>query len=201
MTLDLSKNERVNLDQKAPGTRFFSVGIGWDQSNPPIDLDVSAAVCKYNANGDPKLINGKDSFLYFGTPGTPKSVHGGAAVHSGDNLTGAGDGDDETIFIDLDKAEAAGVEEIAIILNVYNGKSSGTTFGGVKKPHANIYEGNSIQNPNLTPLMQFYPADDYSMDMAIQLGSFYKANGVWRWNSIGKGFQNVDLNDFFAYFS
>ncbi len=198
MTLDLSKGERINLAQKAPGTRFFSVGIGWDQSNPPIDLDVSAAACKYDANGDPKLVAGKDSFLYFGTQG--KNIGNGAVVHSGDNLTGAGDGDDETIFLDLDKCEAAGYEEIAIILNVYNGKQNGTKFGTVKKPHANIYEGNSVQNPSLPKLATFSPADDFSMDMAIQLGSFYQKDGVWRWNSIGKGFQNVDLNDFFNYF-
>ena len=195
MTLDLSKNERINLADKAPGTTFFSVGIGWDQTNPPIDLDVSAAACKYDGNGDPKLL-GQDFFLYFRN----KNVANGALVHSGDNLTGAGDGDDETILIDLAKCEAAGIEEVAIILNVYNGKATGTTFGGVKRPHANIYEGNSAQNPNLPKLATFSPADDYSMDMAIQLGSFYKANGVWRWNSIGKGFQNVDLNDFFRYF-
>lgn len=193
--LNLQKDERVNLTKEAPGATLFSVGIGWDQTDPPIDLDVSAVACKYDANGDPKMM-GKDAFLYFGN----KNVFNGAIVHSGDNLTGAGDGDDETIVIDTAKCQAAGVEEIAIILNVYNGKQTGKTFGGVKRPHAHIYSGDSSKNPGLTPIAKFPPADDFSADMAIQLGSFYLKDGVWRWNSIGKGFKNVDLNDFYAYF-
>ena len=126
--INLSKGGRVNLSKEAPGTQKFRIGLGWDanatDTGTDFDLDVSVFLCKYDAQSNPKLISDqhfvfynsevrtmerKDTFIQpgddFPKRGMPASKCLGV-VHSGDNRTGSGDGDDEVIFIDMTKLAA-----------------------------------------------------------------------------------------------
>lgn len=184
-TIVLEKDQRLKLDKDGTGQTKFRVGLGWDLvPGKEADLDVSAICCKYDAQGNPKLIDNPGFVFYNNT----KSVCGGV-VHSGDNRTGAGDGDDETITLDLSKINAD-IDEVSFIVTIHEGKKNNVTFGAVKNAHAHIYEGDGQ-----TPTMKFYPTDDFSTDCAIQLGSVYKKDGVWRWASVAAGLGKVDLAD------
>lgn len=127
--INLSKGGRVNLSKEAPGTQKFRIGLGWDanatDTGTDFDLDVSVFLCKYDAQSNPKLISDqhfvfynsevrtmerKETFIQpgddFPKRGMPSSKCLGV-VHSGDNRTGSGDGDDEVIFIDMTKLATA----------------------------------------------------------------------------------------------
>lgn len=190
MTINLEKDQRLKLDKDGTGQTKFRVGLGWDITpGKDCDLDVSAICCKYDAQGNPKMI-ANPGFVFYNNLSTPC----GGVVHSGDNRTGAGDGDDETITIDLAKLGTSqqldDIDEISFIVTIHNGKQDNKTFGAVKNAHAHIYQGDEQ-----TPMAKFYPTDDFSVDCAIQLGSVYKKDGVWRWASIAAGLGKVDLQD------
>ena len=89
--IDLSKGANINLTKDAPGVTRFIVGLGWNANpNNPPDLDASVLPCTKDASGEPKLPDAT-SFVFYGN----LKSSDGAIIHSGDNLTGDGDGDDE----------------------------------------------------------------------------------------------------------
>lgn len=191
MTINLEKDQKIKLDKDGTGQKKFRVGLGWDvKPGADADLDVSAICCKYDAQGNPKII-ANPGFVFYNNLSTPC----GGVVHSGDNRTGAGEGDDEVISLDLAKLgtskELDDIDEVSFIVTIHEGKQKNVTFGAVKNAHAHIYEGDSQ-----TPLAKFYPSDDFSTDTAIQLGSVYKGkDGEWRWASVAAGLGKADLTD------
>lgn len=197
MSMDLSKGERVSLAKVSPGTKIFKVALGWDE-NPDFDLDASAFLCSHNASGDPKLtpvgtvtFNGNNvpaGFIFYGNLASKC----GAVTHSGDNLTGAGDGDDEIITVDTSKL-ADDVVEIPFVITIYQAKSKGQNFGQVKGAFIRVLDetGTEILRRDLT--------EDYSKFTALQAGSFYKKDGDWRFVSIDQGY-DVELGEILAAF-
>ena len=190
MTVSLEKGNKLNLEkQSATKLRKVRVGLGWDTSEAigDCDLDVSVFGCAYNSEGDPKLI-GEAFFVFFNNLSCP----GGSIRHSGDSLTGAADGDDETIYFDLEKIPAE-IDELPIIVTIYQAHARGHEFGQVKNAYVKVY------NDETNEVLGIYNlTTDCSGFISLQFGSLFRdpdANKEWAFQAIGVGY-NIELNDF-----
>jgi len=198
MEFNLDKGDTFDLTKSTGGGRKFYVGLGWD-APAAVDLDVSVFPCTYNAAGDPKLVS-PPYFVFYNQLSSPC----GGIIHSGDNLTGAGDGDDEIIRIDFDKLEKASpdIREIALIVTIHGGKHS---FSDVKNAYIRIVEMNADGSPieNSTNQMPKFKLDaDASGFTALQFGSLVKeqTTGAWEFHAVGAGF-NADLKAVIAQYT
>jgi tellurium resistance protein TerD len=180
-TLNLTKGERVDLTKTNPGLTIACIGLGWDV-NPnagggTYDLDAFAFVLK-----DGKLIGqSKESVVFFGNK-TSKGIE-----HGGDNLTGVGDGDDETITLNLPQLDPAATEVI-IGVNIYQGEQKHQNFGMVNNAFIRIYDGSSKAE-----IMKYDLTEDNSKFTAMIMGKLYKKDGEWKFQAIGEG-KNGDIN-------
>lgn len=192
MTLSLSKGQKVTL-AKSSDMPKIAIGLGWNAPAPgstgyEFDLDVSA----FCLDANEKLL-GEEFVVFYNQPQSKD----GAVVHSGDNRTGEGDGDDETIVIDTSKLDPRCVE-VSIFVTIYEASvRGGQTFGQVKKPTARAYDANTgVEMIN-------YELDEEAETQAatsVQFGSVYLKNGEWRFNAIGAGFKNIELADIMKQF-
>ena len=144
MSVSLQKGQKVSLSKDNQGLAQVIVGLGWDEvkrkgglfSRKPqaIDCDASAILLK---NG--KLC-GKEDLVYFGNLRHKSD----AVMHQGDNLTGAGDGDDEQIFVDL-KAIPESVDKIAFTVTIYEAQERRQNFGQVSNAYIRIVDEDTNQ--------------------------------------------------------
>jgi tellurium resistance protein TerD len=205
MSITLKKGQKLNLSKEAAGHRLFVVGLGWDPNDgtgAEFDLDASAFLCKY-VGGKPTVLDDPDpstkSFVFYNQP---VSACGGV-WSTGDNRTGGGDGDDEQIIVDLAKIDPA-CEEVAIIVTIDEYVSRRQNFGQVRNAYIRVCTG-TLQSDGAvsvdTEITRFDLTEDFSIESAVQFGSLYKNNGEWKFNAIGKGFENYGLSEFVHYFA
>jgi len=177
MAISLQKGGNVNLSKEAPGLSKIVVGLGWDvraTDGAAFDLDGSAFLLK----ADGKVRGDADFIFYNNLKSTDQSV-----AHSGDNRTGAGDGDDESIAIDLSKVPAD-VERIAICVTIHEGESRRQNFGMVQK--AFIRTVNAAGNGEIA---RYDLSEDSSTESAMIFGEVYRNNGDWKFKAVGQGFK------------
>ncbi|MRW91672.1 chemical-damaging agent resistance protein C [Duganella sp. FT80W] len=177
MAISLQKGGNVNLSKEAPGLTKITVGLGWDvraTDGNAFDLDGSAFLLK----ADGKVRNDTDFIFYNNLKSTDQSV-----AHSGDNRTGAGDGDDETVTIDLTKVPAD-VERIAICVTIHEGDARRQNFGQVQK--AFIRTVNAGSN---TEIARYDLSEDGSTESAMIFGEVYRNGGDWKFKAVGQGFK------------
>ena len=188
MAISLEKNVPFNLTKNAPHVTTFRAGLGWDPASDAYDLDVSVFGLT-SASGAPKLL-GEPWFVYFNNKNAPND----AIVHSGDNLTGEGEGDDENIQVVPTKL-APEIDEVSIIVNIYDAAARHQNFGGVRNAYINIY--NDATNEILA---RYELSSDFVNETAVQVGSFVKqADGDWTFVAIGAGYEK-GLNDFLVIY-
>ncbi|MBF0413270.1 MAG: TerD family protein [Desulfamplus sp.] len=179
MTVSLSKGGRISLSKEAPGLSKIYIGLGWDcrtTDGAPFDLDTS--VFLLNASG--KVRNDGDFVFY----GNLKAIDG-AVEHLGDNLTGAGEGDDEVIkvnFAQLD-ASASDVEKIALVVTIHEAETRKQNFGQVNNAFIRI-----LNDDNQTEIVRYDLSEDFSMETALVFGEIYKKGGEWRFTAVGQGY-------------
>lgn len=183
--ITLSKGGRVDLGKESNAT-VFRIGLGWDAAQPGKEFDLDAMALMLNANG--KAVN-EDSIVFYGHLEDPaKSVK-----HSGDNRTGAGDGDDEVITVDTTKVPAD-VQEIVVLVNIHDAKARQQNFGMVKNAKVNLYEG--AEGNNI--LAKYDLEEDASMDRALVFCKLYRKDGAWKFQAVNEGkgnYQSVILRD------
>lgn len=200
MAQELVKGEKFNLSKESGGAENFYVGLGWSANSDPdphknYDLDVSAFGCTYNAADDPKLTS-PGHFVYFKQLQSADN----AIMHSEDNLTGEGDGDDEWIVVDLSKLDPR-VQEISVVVNIYDAVKKGQNFGQVRKAYIRVCHLNADGTPG-DELLKFSLSDDYSKFTAVHFGSIYKREDAdWAFNAAGVGFENAGLSEILAAYS
>lgn len=155
----------------------FNVGIGWDinesDSGSGFDLDASA----FLLNSDGKVIS-NEHFVFYNNLKSPE----GCVEHTGDNLTGDGDGDDETIKIDLSKLPQ-GCETITFVVTIDNAELKGQNFGQVRNAFVRIYDPNTNEE-----IIKYDLGEDFSIETAIEFGNLYLKDGQWKFKAIGSGF-------------
>ena len=174
MSLVLEKGQKVEIT-KGTGVKRINVGLGWDTNDPsgnPFDLDAMA----FLLNKDGKC-QSPDDFIFFHHLKHPS----GSVVHSGDNLTGAGEGDDEVITLELDKVPAT-VEKVVFVICIYKASERKQNFGMVKNAFARVVnaDGNS-------EMMKYDLTEDYSTMTSVVVGEIYRKDGEWKFNAIGEG--------------
>jgi len=179
MAINLEKGQRQNIS--APK---FTVGLGWDSNSSSTGeaFDLDASVFILGTNG--KLIS--DSHLVFYNNLTSPDE---AVVHAGDNLTGAGDGDDEQVLIDLSKI-AATVNEICFVVTIHQAEARRQNFGQVRNSFIRIVDGS-----NHTELVKYELDEDFSIETAVEFGRLYKRNNEWKFEAVGAGLKG-GLQDF-----
>ena len=178
MPINLSKGQKVSLTKGNPGLKKITVGLGWDLNafDTGGDFDLDASVFMASASG--KCPSDKE-FIFYGN----LAHTSGSVKHLGDNRTGAGEGDDEQIEVDLSTVPA-GIEKIAFTVTIYDAETRRQNFGQVSNAYCRI-----IDNNNGSELVRFDLGEDFSIETAVIVGELYKSGEEWKFNAIGSGFQ------------
>lgn len=177
MAISLQKGGNVNLSKEAPGLTQIVVGLGWDvrsTDGSAFDLDGSAFLLKV----DGKVRNDSDFIFYNNLKSSDQSV-----THSGDNRTGDGAGDDETVTIDLTKVPAD-VDRIAICATIHEGDARRQNFGMVQKAFIRTVNGSSNAE-----IARYDLSEDGSTESAMVFGEVYRNGGDWKFKAVGQGFK------------
>ena len=188
MSVKLQKGQKVSLSKEHAGLSKIIVGLGWDEIQQPrrlfapkpqdIDCDAFALLL---VNG--KLISNDDIVYYHNL--THKSR---AVKHMGDNLTGAGDGDDEQIVINLSSVPGQ-YDKIVLAVNIYEAFSRRQHFGMIQNAFIRLVDGrNDNEIYNLT--------ENYSGQTAVLFGEVYRYNGEWKFSAIGQGTTDGSIGEF-----
>lgn len=185
-TINLQKGGRADLTKTNPGLTIAHIGCGWDAAAPggaTIDLDAFAIILK-----DGKLYPG-NAIVYF----NHKTEAG--IEHMGDNLTGVGDGDDETIKIDLSKVPAD-VTEVVIAVNIFEADKKKQNFGMVNNAFIRVYDPANPTNV----IVKYDLSEDHSSFNGMVLGSLYRKDGEWKFRAIGEGKNGsiIDISNAYA---
>lgn len=178
MAINLSKGQKIDLTKTNPGLKNVLAGLGWDTNkyDGGKDFDLDTSVFMTGASG--KVENEKN-FVFYNNPQDPA----GSVVYGGDNRTGAGDGDDETLKIDLSKVPAD-VQKISFTVTIHEAKERGQNFGQVSNAYIRI-----VNDENGEELIRYDLGEDFSVETAIVVAELYRHNGEWKFNAIGSGFQ------------
>lgn len=178
MPVCLSKGQKVNLTKDNPGLQKVIVGLGWDLNRYDTggDFDLDAAVFMLTESGK---VSRQEDFVFYGNPKDPS----GAVQHMGDNRTGAGEGEDEQILIDLSKVPD-NITKIAITVTIYDAEGRRQNFGQVNNSFIRLYNEQNNQE-----LLRYDLEEDFSIETAAVFGELYKHNGEWKFNAIGSGYQ------------
>lgn len=186
ITLDLGKGAVLDLTKRNPGLTKVKVGTGWDvaQSGTDFDLDISA----FLLSDAGKITSGNDVIFY-------NHMQMAGIQLSGDNRTGAGNGDDETINVDL-SAIPAQYSKIVFCVSIDQAVARRQTFGMVQNAYIRLMDAANGDKE----LCRFSLRDDYSTDTAVIFAELRRNNGDWDFATLGEGKQG-DLNTLAAYFS
>ena len=178
MPVNLTKGQKVDLTKTNPGLQKVVVGLGWDvnQFDTGVDFDLDAAAFLLTESGK---VSRSEDFVFYGNLSHPS----GGVTHLGDNLTGAGDGDDEQIKIDLSLVPA-NITKIAFTVTIYDAEARRQNFGQVSNAFIRIYDETTGQE-----LLRYDLGEDFSIETAAIFGELYKHNGEWKFNAIGSGYQ------------
>ncbi|MCP5176577.1 MAG: TerD family protein [Moraxellaceae bacterium] len=177
MAISLQKGGNVNLSKEAPTMTKMVVGLGWDvraTDGAAFDLDAVAFVLK--ADGK---VRADSDFIFFNN----KQNAEGSVVHGGDNRTGEGDGDDETVIIDLSKMPAD-VEKVAVCVTIYDADSRRQNFGQVSRAYVRV-----VNDAGQQEVARYDLSEDGSVETAMIFGEVYRHNGEWKFKAIGQGFK------------
>ncbi|MDR1873607.1 MAG: TerD family protein [Synergistaceae bacterium] len=177
MAINLQKGQKVELTKGNASLKQVLVGLGWDTNKYDggfdFDLDASAFLCGENGK-----VQADADFVFYGN-----QKHSSGSVWShGDNLTGAGDGDDEQISVILDKVPA-NVQKIAFTVTIYEAEKRGQNFGMVSNAFVRLAD-----EATGAELIRYDLGEDFSVETAVVVGEVYRNGAEWKFNAIGSGF-------------
>ncbi|MEH7885796.1 TerD family protein [Bacillus sp. JJ1609] len=199
MAINLQKGQRVDLTKGNPGLSKIMVGLGWDPvqksggggglfgglfggGGSGANVDCDASVIMLGAND--KLQNNND-VIYFGN----LKSKDGSVTHSGDNLTGDGDGDDEQVSIELNKVPGH-VEKLVFVVNIYDAVKRKQHFGMIRNAFIRVVNPNSNQE-----LIKYNLTDDYSGKTSLIVGEIYRHGNEWKFGAVGTGTNASGLSE------
>jgi tellurium resistance protein TerD len=171
MVINLTKGQRVDV-----GLQQAGIGLGWNPnaqaSDQPYDLDASAFMLTESG----KLV-GNDFFVFYNKPVSPD----GAVKSSGDNRDGEGDGDDETLLVNLGSVDPR-VVEIIVVVTIHEAVERKQNFGQVRDAFIRIYD-----QANGQEICKYELDEDFSTESAVEFGRLYRRGGAWKFEAIGRG--------------
>lgn len=176
MAVSLSKGGNVSLEKEEPGVKKVIVGLGWDaRATDGADFDLDASCFMLGSNG--KVRSDADFIFYNQLKSSDGSVE-----HMGDNRTGAGEGDDEQIKVDLFKVPAD-VTKLAIAVTIHEAEKRRQNFGQVSNAFIRI-----VNAENDKEIARFDLSEDASTNTAMIFGELYRHNNEWKFKAVGQGF-------------
>lgn len=177
MSVILSKGEKVELTKGNPSLSKIMVGLGWDtnQYDGETDFDLDASVFLLKNNG--RVGNDKDFVFYGNLTHVSQSI-----VHTGDNRTGEGDGDDEVIKVDLSKVPDE-YSQISVVVTIYEAEKRLQNFGMVSNAYIRLVDENNGEE-----ILRYDLSEDFSTQTALVIGEIYKYNGEWKFKAVGSGY-------------
>ena len=176
MAISLSKGANVNLSKESPGLNKIVVGLGWDSratDGAAFDLDASAFLVK--ADGKVRTDN---DFCFYNN----KLVGEGAVQHMGDNTTGVGDGDDETVKVELSKVSAE-LDKVVFAVTIYEADVRKQNFGQVNHAYIRVVNDETGQE-----IARYDLSEDASIETAMIFGEIYRVGSDWKFKAVGQGF-------------
>lgn len=195
MSVNLQKGQKVDLTKSNAGLKTIVVGLGWDEAprgfslfskRQDIDCDASAILI----NGATGKLNGAIDVVYYG-----QLMHrSGAVRHCGDNLTGAGDGDDEQIIVELTKVPAD-YSKIVFVVTIYQARERKQHFGMIKNAFIRIVDADSGKE-----LCKYNLSENYDGKTAMVFGEVYRYNNEWKFGAIGEPTNDNGIGDMAARF-
>ena len=190
MSVKLQKGQKVSLSKEHAGLSKIIVGLGWDEvqqqrsffAPKPQDIDCDAFALLLV---DGKLASSQD-IVYYGS----LKHNSGSVVHMGDNLTGAGDGDDEQIVIELNSVQAQ-YDRIVLAVNIYQAYERRQHFGMIQNAFIRLVDAR-----NNNEMCIYNLTENYSNQTAMLFGEVYRYNGEWKFNAVGQGTTDGSIRDF-----
>jgi tellurium resistance protein TerD len=176
MAISLQKGGNVSLTKTDPGLTNALVGLGWDARSTDgaaFDLDTSVFLV-----GESGKVLSDGHFVFYNQKTSPD----GAVVHSGDNTTGVGEGDDEQVSINLPQVDA-NVQRIVFAVTIHEAESRRQNFGMVRNAFMRVLNKNSG-----TEIARFDLSEDYSTETAMIFGEVYRNGSEWKFKAVGQGF-------------
>jgi tellurium resistance protein TerD len=176
MGVALTKGGNVSLSKSAPNLTAITVGLGWDaRSTTGADFDLDASALLLGENG---RVLSDAHFVFFNNLRSPD----GSVEHTGDNLTGEGEGDDEAILINLAMVPPQ-VERIVFPVSIYEADVRGQSFGQVSNAFIRI-----VNQADNNELARYDLSEDASSETAMIFGEVYRRNGEWKFRAVGQGY-------------
>jgi len=183
MAIILTKGQKIDLTKGGAGLKHIMVGLGWDEAEQSgvggffgrlsrrtqdIDCDASAILC-----------NDKGKFAGL-VCYKNLQLNNGSIIHQGDNLTGAGEGDDEQIMVDLSKMSPA-VDKVVFVVNIYEASNRKQHFGMIKNAFIRL-----VDIDKNSEICRYNLSDNYYGMEGLIVGEIYRYNGEWKFNAIGQ---------------
>jgi tellurium resistance protein TerD len=176
MAISLSKGGNVNLSKEAPGLNKIVVGLGWDAratDGAAFDLDASAFLVKLDGK-----VRSDNDFCFYNN----KVVGDGAVQHAGDNTTGAGEGDDETVKVELSKIPAD-LDKVVFAVTIHEAEARKQNFGQVNHAYIRVVNEEGGQE-----IARYDLSEDASIETAMIFGEIYRVGTDWKFKAVGQGF-------------
>ncbi|SNT21068.1 MULTISPECIES: TerD family protein [unclassified Azospirillum] len=176
MAVSLSKGGNVSLSKEAPGLTAIIVGLGWDaRVTDGSAFDLDASVFLLDEGGK---VRSDADFIFYNN----KTSADGSVVHQGDNQSGAGEGDDETVVIDLSKV-SADVRKVTFSVTIHEAEARRQNFGQVSNAYIRV-----LNKADSKEIARYDLSEDYSTETAMIFGEIYRNGAEWKFKAIGQGF-------------
>jgi len=176
VSVSLSKGGNVSLSKEAPGLTAVLVGLGWDaRTTTGADFDLDASALMVGTNG--KIVSDQH-FVFFNNLTSPD----GSVEHTGDNLTGEGEGDDEVIKVNLANVPAE-TDKIVVTVSIYEAEARSQSFGQVRNAYIRVV--NQADNREIT---RYDLSEDASTETAMIFGELYRNANEWKFRAVGQGY-------------
>ncbi|RSS82090.1 TerD family protein [Streptomyces sp. WAC06614] len=176
MGVSLSKGGNVSLTKAAPNLTAVIVGLGWDaRTTTGVDFDLDASALLTNDQGK---VGSDGNFVFFNNLRSPD----GSVEHTGDNLTGEGEGDDEQIKVNL-AGVPADVAKIVFPVSIYEAEARQQSFGQVRNAYIRV-----VNQADNTELARYDLSEDASTETAMVFGELYRNGAEWKFRAIGQGY-------------
>ncbi|MGW5455048.1 TerD family protein [Nocardia sp. NPDC003979] len=176
MSVSLAKGGNVSLSKQTDNLTKVAVGLGWDvrtTTGADHDLDASAL-----ATGADLKVLSDQHFVFYNNLRSPE----GTIEHTGDNLTGEGDGDDEVINVDL-AATPPSITNIFFPVSIHDAQARGQSFGQIRNAYIRVTDANTG-----VELARYDLSEDASTETAMVFGELYRHNNEWKFRAIGQGY-------------
>lgn len=176
MAVTLSKGGNVSLAKVDPSLKNVKIGLGWDTRSTDgqdFDLDASAFLLT-----DAGKVRGDADFIFYNNLRSSD----GSVTHTGDNRTGEGDGDDESLVIELNKVPAE-VTKVVFVVTIHDATTRRQSFGQVANAFIRL-----VNNDTNVEAARYDLSEDASTETAMLFGELYRHNGEWKFRAVGQGY-------------